>query len=114
MISVKEENISYKVLGFETGVSKLTVLNADELKQKMNDLIDADTAHLILDFTGLMFIDSTGFGSLVTIFNHAKNRKQGLSFCHVSTQTQALLKVTKLDQIFDIYPDLEAAKEAIA
>ncbi len=114
MILIKEKHENYTIAGFEEGTGKLIITNSDQAKIKLNEIVDNGCSNLILDFKNVSFIDSTGFGSLVTVFNHAKNSKTNLVFCNISSQTQTLLKITRLDQVFEIYASLDEAVNAVS
>jgi len=101
------------IVRFPDGHNKLNIVNAESLKKDINAIIEKGFQYLIVDFGAITFIDSSGFGAMVTIFNHARNQRVRLVFCNFSKETQALLKITKLDQVFEIYPDVDSAIETI-
>jgi anti-anti-sigma factor len=85
---------------------KLNVLNAEEIKNALT-LILRDYDKLIFNLDGIVFIDSTGFGSLITIFKRARENDKSFKICNISPEAMELLKITKLDKVFDIYDTLE-------
>jgi len=86
--------------------NKLNVLNAEEIKNSLTLLL-RDHNRLILDLKNVIFIDSTGFGALITIFKRAQENEKIFKICHVSPPAMELIKITKLDKVFDIYDELE-------
>lgn len=102
MLHITLVNENVQLASFNADVKKLNIIIADKVKQELNNLLDEGTNHLILDLNGISFIDSSGFGSLVTVFNHAKNLNAQFHLCGVSKETMELLRVTKLDQVFSI------------
>lgn len=113
MLDINKVSDQITVVNFNEGINKLNVIIADKLKQELNKLFDNGYRNVILDFSGIIFVDSSGFGALVTIFNHAKNAGSNLILSGVSKGTMELIKVTKLDQVFEIYDNVELAKESI-
>lgn len=85
---------------------KLNVLNAEEIKNSLTALL-RDHNRLILDLEKITFIDSTGFGTLITIFKRAQENEKIFKICNVSHEAMALIKITKLDKIFEIHDNLE-------
>lgn len=85
---------------------KLNVLNAEEIKNALT-LILRDYDKLVFNLDGIVFIDSTGFGALITIFKRARENDKSFKICSVSPEAMELLKITKLDKVFDIHDNLE-------
>lgn len=109
MIKINKENENYTLVSFDDETLRLNVVIADKFKNELNKIIDEGIKHLIIDFSGIKFIDSTGFGSMVTVYNHGKNRETEILLCNFSPETMELLKITKLDQVFNIYNNLDLA-----
>lgn len=67
--------------------------------------------HIILDLSKVMWIDSTGLGELIASLSSIKKADGGGTLVLASLQgpVQSLLKMTNLDQIFDIYENVETA-----
>ena len=69
---------------------------------------------VILDFSEVPFIDSSGLGALVgaNIAMQKNNRK--LALAGMNVQVKALLDMTNVGQFFTAYPTLAAAEAASA
>jgi stage II sporulation protein AA (anti-sigma F factor antagonist) len=65
--------------------------------------------HLILDMSGLSFLDSAGVGALVTLF--VSRRKQGktLALAALTVQGTAVMQVAGLLKLLPVYPSVEQA-----
>jgi anti-sigma B factor antagonist len=109
MITIKQETEKVKVVGFPDTVKKLNVIIAEKTKLALNQIIDSGGKNLIIDFSNIEFIDSSGFGALVTVHNHAKNIGSKVMLCQISNETMELLTITKLDQVFHIYSSVDEA-----
>lgn len=70
--------------------------------------------HLIIDFSDVPFIDSSGLGALVGV--HVSTQKSGrkLGFIGMNTQVITLLEMTKIRPLFRIYSTLQEAEAAAA
>jgi anti-anti-sigma factor len=66
--------------------------------------------HLILDMSGLSFLDSAGVGALVTLF--VSRRKQGktLALAALTVQGTAVMQVAGLLKLLPVYPSVEQAR----
>ena len=79
------------------------------LRQKVRDLIDAGTRKLILDFSDVPYIDSTGLGFLAGARVTAQNAGTRMVLANLNTHVQRILDDVKLSQFFVIAPDDAAA-----
>ena len=78
------------------------------------DALRSETASTILDLTEVPYIDSAGLGVLTNSFvSHQKNGRKFL-LVGVNERIRTLFQVTKLDQLFKIFPNVEAARQAEA
>jgi anti-sigma B factor antagonist len=79
------------------------------------DAVRAETSSkLILDFSGVPFIDSSGLGALVSVFVASKKTAQKLAFASLNPQVKALMEMTKVSQLFPIYPSVQDAQAALS
>ncbi len=67
---------------------------------------------LILDMTGVPYMDSAGLGLLTNYFVAAQDDHRKFLLAGVSERILALLEMTKVDQILKLYPSVEAAENA--
>lgn len=109
MISSRVENNI--VVAKITDDTKLNVLNAEEVKNALTLLL-RDYDRMILNLEGILFIDSTGFGSLISIFKRASENDKTFKICSVSPEALELMKITKLDNVFEIHDSLEQCLDA--
>ena len=79
------------------------------LRQKVKDLIDAGTRKLIIDFSDVPYIDSTGLGFLAGARVTAQNGGTRMVLANLNTHVQRILDDVKLSQFFVIAPDDAAA-----
>jgi anti-sigma B factor antagonist len=68
---------------------------------------------LVLDFSGVEFIDSAGLGALVAAHVGAQRAKRKLAFAGLNTQVSALLEMTHVSQLFKTYPTIKDAEAAL-
>lgn len=113
MLIIREESDLIKVATFPAEAAKLNVLLANSLKREVNELVNSGCQNLVLDFEAVKFIDSSGFGALVAIYNNAQNIGANLMMVNFSAITMSLLKITKLDKVFDIYTDVKTAVDSV-
>ena len=64
---------------------------------------------MIVDFTKIDYIDSTGIGELVGYLGKFTNQNRKLILVNPSERIMKLLKLAKLDTVFKIYSTEEEA-----
>jgi anti-anti-sigma factor len=79
------------------------------LRQKVKDFIDAGTRKLIIDFSEVPYIDSTGLGFLAGARVTAQNAAARMVLANLNTHVRKILDDVKLSQFFVIAPDEAAA-----
>ena len=81
---------------------------SNALREKVKSLIAGGKKNIVLNMNNVTFIDSAGLGTLVTAHHSAKLRGASLKLCHLGSNVQQLLQITKLSKLFDVC-DTEAA-----
>jgi anti-anti-sigma factor len=71
-----------------------------------------DTSQLILDLSGVNFMDSAGVGALVQLFVHRRNAGKTLALTGLPVQSKAVLQVSGLTKLLPIFDSAEAASAA--
>jgi anti-sigma B factor antagonist len=86
-----------------------------------NVLMDAYTQassfgakNIILDFSGLEYMNSSGIGLLVTLLIRANRQKQRLLAAGLSEHYRQIFELTRLNEAISIYPNEEEALAAIS
>jgi anti-sigma B factor antagonist len=83
------------------GCDAIDAANAAEVKREALRLA-GDSPNLVMDLTGVEFVDSAGVGVLVGLFKHARTRGGRARFCGLTAGVRATLELIQLDRIFDI------------
>jgi anti-sigma B factor antagonist len=81
----------------------------NELKSTMKAILDRDITNLIIDCTGVKAIDSRGLGFLITIQKVIRSREGRMVLVNLSAHFAALLELTRLNRILEIFMDMETA-----
>ncbi|MGA8153196.1 MAG: STAS domain-containing protein [Terriglobales bacterium] len=68
---------------------------------------------VIIDFSEVPFVDSSGLGSLVTAYLSRQKLGRGIALCGVNERVYHLLEITKLDSVFLIFPTIDEAMAAL-
>jgi anti-sigma B factor antagonist len=80
-----------------------------EMESRITDIAGQGIEKLILDLSGIEFLDSAGLGALMIIYGNMKLRGGQLRLVAPAARVLDVLKLTHTDSILPIDPDLEAA-----
>jgi len=84
----------------------LTIGAAEEtLRQRVEELVTDNQKYLLINLENVPMIDSSGIGSLVKSFTHAKNKGGKLKRLKPSRLAQQLLSITGLLSVFETFDD---------
>ena len=75
------------------------------LRQKVKDLADAGTKGMVLNFSGVPYIDSTGLGFLVGSRVTAENVGMSMVLAGINPHVRKILDSVKLSQFFIMADD---------
>lgn len=67
---------------------------------------------LILDMSGVSFLDSAGVGALVQLFVHRRNQGQKFALAGLSGQGTAVMQVSGLVKLLPIFASVAEAEHA--
>ena len=82
--------------------------NAAEVKREALQLL-GQAADVVVDLSGVEFLDSAGVGVLVGLFRHARGLGGSARVCGLTPGVRTVLELIQLDRIFEIYDDVDAA-----
>jgi anti-sigma B factor antagonist len=107
-----QEKHEKQILHIITLEGELDMYSAPHLREILDSLIAEGEGTIILDCTQLVFIDSSGLGSLVGALKEVSNGTGTLSLAGINENIERILKVTGLGRLFTVYPTLEEARTA--
>lgn len=81
----------------------------EKFARTMDTLFEQKGINVLVNFEGINYLDSTGIGELVGYMNKFTENHRHLKILNPQERIRKLLKITKLDSIFEIYEDEKAA-----
>ena len=110
LIVEKKHTESFTVLYVE-GLIKLGE-SAEFFSAALENVLKNESTNVIVDFTKIDYIDSTGIGELVGYLGKFTTQNRKLVLVNPSERIMKLLKLAKLDSVFKIYSTEEEALAA--
>jgi anti-anti-sigma factor len=88
-------------------VEKINALITDEIREEVNRVFENGNVKVILNLKGVQYIDSSGFGCLLSILRMSKNNYSVLKIANPNPEVNQVFHTLNLHTIFDIYDNLE-------
>lgn len=107
LIVEKKHTESFTILYVE-GLIKLGE-SAEFFSAALENVLKNESTNVIVDFTKIDYIDSTGIGELVGYLGKFTTQNRKLVLVNPSERIMKLLKLAKLDAVFKIYGTEEEA-----
>ena len=76
---------------------RITMENADQLRDSARKLI-AENKRLVLDFSDVSYLDSSGLGMIVGVYISAKKAGRQLKLINLSPRVKEIFTLTRLDE----------------
>ncbi len=86
-------------------VNRINALIAEEVREQISKLFENQNAKVVINLKGIEYIDSSGFGCLLSILRAAKNNYGILKIACPESSVNSLFKTLYLHTVFEIYPD---------
>jgi anti-sigma B factor antagonist len=99
----KKKNID--IVNFHN-IDRISAINCDSIKTELNQLFDKSNEKIIVNFDNIEFVDSTGFGALLSVFKTAQNKGGEIKLCNLRPEVVKLFKLLHLDNVFDIHSNI--------
>jgi anti-sigma B factor antagonist len=91
---------------------RLTFFEVGVLRENVTRLLREDHKHIVLNLSGLQYLDSSGIGELARMYVMVLKGGGEMKVVGLSRNVQEVLKVTHLYQVFPEFPDEEAALQS--
>ncbi|MDD5020316.1 MAG: STAS domain-containing protein [Candidatus Omnitrophica bacterium] len=79
------------------------------LRKVFDDLIKRNEKKVLVEFSGVEYIDSSGLATLIEMFQRLKKIGGKLRFSGMSQKVKNAFEITKLHKLFEIFDSQEAA-----
>jgi anti-sigma B factor antagonist len=88
---------------------RLTSFEVGALRDSIARLLKQDRKDIVLNLSGLQYLDSSGIGELARLYVTVVKHGGQVKVIGLSSKVEEILKITKLYQVFPEFPDEEAA-----
>lgn len=109
----------------ETGVTEISdkrvldvtgeidVYTAPQFREAVNGILASGQKHLIINMAGVTYMDSSGFGTLLSATKRLRPDGGTVNLIKCSPAIDRILRITKLDSIFSVFDSVDDAIKAL-
>jgi anti-sigma B factor antagonist len=91
---------------------EIDVAVAPRLQAVLKGLLDEGRTRVVVDMSGITFIDSAGLGILVNAYKVARAQGGGIKFAAAVPEVRRLFQITRTDKYLEFYDGLDAARQS--
>lgn len=92
---------------------EVDVHTAERVATKLREVMDDDGRHIVVDLFETSLVDSVGLGVLAAAARRVKSRGGTFTLAAEDPRLLRTLKLTGLDRLFDVEPNLTEAMERV-
>jgi len=117
----EEKNVSgYRELGRLDGLAAVELLpegeldieSAEDFRRTFERLLGSGAAHFFVNLGGVVYMDSTGLGSLMQLYRRAREAGGSARFYDLRPEVREIFRLTHLDRIIEVDQTREAVLSA--
>jgi anti-sigma B factor antagonist len=87
-----------------TASGDIDLSSAAEFEAQLAGAVEDTTRGIVVDLSGVTFMDSTALNALVHCFERQRARLERFSLVSTDSRVTSLLEVTRLDRILEVCP----------
>jgi anti-sigma B factor antagonist len=88
-------------------------LTMENVQPFMNAVRRESAPTMILDFTGVPYLDSSGLGSLVSAYTSCQKSGRRVALTGINQRVLKVFEITRVEPIFLMFPTVSDALEAL-
>ena len=92
---------------------EIDVYTATKFRESIETILNAGQKHVIINMANVNYMDSSGFGALLSATKKLKPIGGSVNLIKCSSAIDRILKITRLDTIFDTYDSVDDANTRV-
>lgn len=85
---------------------------APTVRTSLNGMIAKKTKQLVVDLSGVPYIDRAGLAAVIEAMQEVEAYGGKFALAGLQETVRSIFKMSRLDQVFSIFPDVDAALAA--
>jgi anti-sigma B factor antagonist len=91
---------------------RLTSFELGAMREAIQGLLKQGRVNVLLNLSGLQYLDSSGVGELVRNYMSVVKRGGAMKVVGLGPKVEEILKITQLHQVFQEFPDEQTAMQS--
>ncbi len=87
---------------------------ATDFRDNIDRSIENGVQIILVDFTDVTFMDSSGLGTLVLSLKTVRNAGIKMFLCSINEQVKMLFELTSMDSVFEIFDNREEFEKILS
>jgi anti-sigma B factor antagonist len=87
----------------------LTFFEVSALRDSIQSLLKAQRKNILLNLSGLLYLDSSGIGELARMYVAVVKQGGAMKVIGLTPKVEEVMKITHLSQVFQEFPDEQSA-----
>ncbi len=83
-------------------IGDVDIHNSEDFKSEILDLYNEENKDIIIDGSNLNYVDSTGLGALIYIYNEVHEKGNTIYLDNLKPNILKIIDITALDKVFNI------------
>jgi anti-anti-sigma factor len=88
-------------------------INGSQLRRDITAAVETGIDIVLLDLQDITFMNSAGLGTLLAALRSVKTTGGKIFLCSANEQVKMLFGMTKMEQVFEIFPNRDEFKNTI-
>lgn len=111
----KQSKLMYQHVGPVTvaTITEPRITEMSDIREVGDELMalleKSEKPQIVIDFSKVTYLPSAMIGKLTAMHKKAKSYKGALKMCAITPGVMQIFKITRLDKVFDILPDMNTA-----
>lgn len=106
-MKIREEKVNDVAVCVLEG--EININNSPELRKTFDAIIKRNEKKVLIDFTDVSYIDSSGLATLIEMLQRLKKTGGRLRFSNMNQKIKNIFELTKLHKLFEIFDTKNAA-----
>lgn len=90
-------------------VGDIDLSRSPVLRASMKDALNDNPQRLVIELSGVSYMDSSGVATLVEAMQLSRKAGVGLVLCSLTERVKSIFEIARLEQVFTIAEDLDGA-----
>lgn len=94
-------------------IGEIDLKHSPKLRELLQKKVGLKTPVLLLDFSGVSYIDSSGLATLVEYYKNSRSFSGRLLVAGLSSRVRSIFDLVRLSEVFGVFPTVAEARQTL-